>query len=123
MLTDCPAHTVMSGCMEVMLGAGAIKIWKLVGVPGHPLADTGVTVMLAETGPPVMAAVKLIFPVPEAGKPIEVLSLTHSNVAPMLPVKVTLTGWPAQAGTLGTGLTEGTGGTAGTGGAAQPALP
>jgi hypothetical protein len=60
------------------VGVGLTVIVNVLGVPVHPFAD-GVTVMVAVTGAvPVFVAVKeLIFPVPLAPKPIDVVLLVQ----------------------------------------------
>ena len=50
------------------------------------MPNCGVTVIWAVSGAPGLLAVKLMFPVPEAGKPIPVLSFNHENVAPPEPL-------------------------------------
>jgi len=64
---------------------------KVNGKPGHPKAD-GVTVMVAVTAVlPVLVAVNAaIFPLPLAGKPIEVLLFVQLKPVPVTdPVKFT----------------------------------
>jgi hypothetical protein len=47
--------------------------------------------MTAVSGAEGLAAVKEIFPVPEAGRPMAGLELVHSNTAPAVPLKAMLT--------------------------------
>lgn len=70
---------------------------KVFGSPGQecpPLAFSGVTVMVAVSCWSTLTVVKFRLPVPEAGKPIAGLEFVHVNVAPLPPLKLTLTGEP-----------------------------
>ncbi len=68
---------------------------KLMAVPVQgPML--GVTVMVAVCGVAGLAAVKLMLPAPEVASPIAGLSLVQLKVAPVEPVRLTLTGWPPQ---------------------------
>ena len=72
-----PAHTVWL-LTAFTVGIGLTVIVKFLGIPGHvtpAFVNTGVTVMVATTTvvPPLMAVKDAIFPVPLAGKPIDVL--------------------------------------------------
>ncbi len=91
---DWPAQTERS-LIASIVGVGLLRISKVTGVPEQP-PNSGVTVILAKTGTPAAAAVKLILPEPEAGRPMAVLSLLQLNVAPGVPVKETLMGCPEQ---------------------------
>ena len=72
-----PLHNVC-GVTAATVGAGFTVIVKVTGVPGQPFA-VGVTVTVEEIGAvPVLTAVKLpILPVPEAPRPVAVLSLVQ----------------------------------------------
>ena len=77
-------------------GNGLMVIEKFCGVPKQPFC-TGVTIRFATRGiPPVLALVKLMFPVPLAPSPMAVLVLVQSKVAPLVPVKLTATAVPLQ---------------------------
>jgi len=83
-----------------------VKFW---GVPGQ-LPNLGVTVILATCGVATLAAVKLMFPVPVAAeRPVLVLLLAHSKVAPAVPPKLMVTLCPGQRVTLDMVLTTGAG--------------
>lgn len=74
------------------VGVGLTVMVNVLDVPVQPFAD-GVTVIVATTGVvPVFTAVKLaISPLPEAAKPIEVLSFVQLyNVPPTAPVNDTV---------------------------------
>lgn len=70
-------------------GRGLTVIVKVMGVPVQPLA-TGVTVMVATSGPLVVFVVTngAISPVPLAPRPIAVLSFVQLYVEPGVPLKV-----------------------------------
>ena len=55
----------------------------------------------------VLAAVKIISPVPDAPSPTLVLLFTQLNAAPAVPLSGILTVVPLQGVWLGTGLTDG----------------
>ena len=63
-------------------------IVKVIGTPGQPVAEVGVTVIVAVTGAPViLVAVKLgILPVPAPPKPIDVWLLVHTKNTPGIDV-------------------------------------
>jgi hypothetical protein len=88
-LVAAPLHTVwFEGC--VTSGVGLTVIVNVLAVPGQPAAE-GVTVMVAVTGALLLlVAVKAaMFPLPLAGKPIEVLLFVQLYVVPVTePVKL-----------------------------------
>ena len=64
------------------VGVGRTLIVKVTGVPVQTPAS-GVTVMLAERLVlPAFTGVKIIFPVPLAGRPIAGLVLVHEKLVP-----------------------------------------
>ena len=88
-VTFVPPHTVTSaGC--VATGRGVTVRVKFWGAPVHPLA-TGVTVMLPVVLAATLAAVKPMFPLPVAPKPMAVLLFVQLNAGPPLPLKTTST--------------------------------
>ena len=76
----------MSFAGSVTVGVGFTVIEYELGVPKHPLAVIGVTVMVATIGAlAVLVAVNVgIFPVPFAANPMLLLSFVHVNVAPVV---------------------------------------
>lgn len=66
------------------VGVGSTVIVKVIGVPSQPLA-VGVTVIVEVTEVvPVLVAVNApMFPVPDAGRPIEVLLFVQLKVDPV----------------------------------------
>ena len=79
-----------------MAGVGLMVMVKEIEFPVQ-LPNCGVTVIVAVCGSAGLVAVNEIFPVPEAGSPMSWLLLVHSNVAPEVPLKLTVTVWPPQA--------------------------
>ena len=102
--TASPPQAVWSPGLSIV-GLGLTVMVNVTGVPTQPAGLVGVTVMVPTSGLLTPAAVKLRLPEPEAGRPMAVLSFVHSKVAPELPVKLTVTCWPAQAVWLAGGLT------------------
>ena len=64
---------------------------------------------MAVSGPVTAAPVKLIFPLPDAGRPMAGLSLVQEKVAPAVPLKLTVPGAPAQIARLAGSFTVGAG--------------
>ena len=75
-------------------GTGLTVRVKFSVAPVHPAKD-GVTVKFVRVGPPTLAAVKLILPIPVAPNPMAMLEFVQSKVAPAMPLKVTATMAPA----------------------------
>ena len=98
----------------MILGVGFTVMVKLCAAPVQPLA-VGVTVMVAVTGvvPVLMAVNDPMFPLPEAGRPMELLLFVQLNVVLITaPVKLmAVVGLPLQMAwlpgltTVGVGLT------------------
>ena len=88
---------------------GFTVIEKLMGVPVQPVLFVGVTIIVAETGLPVlfMAVNEGILPVPLADKPIPDVLLVHVKLLPV-PVKlIAVVGEPSLTVWLAIGLTVG----------------
>ncbi len=81
---------------------------KLTGLPVQ-LPSVGVTVMVATSWVVTAALVKLMFPAPEAARPMAVLEFVQLRVAPVLPLRFTLTTCPPQAVALAGVLAVGEG--------------
>ena len=66
------------------VGVGLTVIVKILTTPGQPVAEVGVTVMVAVTGAPViLVAMKLgILPVPAPPNPIDGVLLVHTKNTP-----------------------------------------
>ena len=107
MVTVLPAQALWFPGLSTA-GAGLTVMVKVTGVPGQPLR-VGVMVMVATCWLDTLAAVKLMFPLPEAPSPIAVLSLVQLKVAPGVPVIGMLTFWPAQGVASAGGLAVGAG--------------
>ena len=87
-VVDSPAQICKSPEI-VTCGVGLTVIVNVRWAPGHA-PSTGVTVTVAVTGAvPVLTAVKLIFPVPLAPRPIAGLLLVQLKAAPVVPLKPT----------------------------------
>ena len=86
----------------VITGLALAVTVKLTGAPGHvPTVGTTVNVATSVLAKPA-GVVNAILPVPDAPTPIFVLLLVQAKVAPVLPLKLTVTKLPAQRlGTLG----------------------
>ena len=84
--TDSPAQTVTLSIGSIT-GVGRTSISKVVDGPLHePI--TGVTVTTLTSGAPTLAGVKtMAFPLPEAAKPVAVLSFVQINDAPGEPLR------------------------------------
>jgi len=82
-----PLHTVWFA-IAFTVGVGFTVMVNVIGTPGQPVADDGVTVMVAVTGAPVMfVAMKLgILPVPAPPKPIDGVLLVHTKNTPGIEV-------------------------------------
>ena len=92
-----PAHTVrLPGGLTV--GRGLMVIENVTGSPVQG-PWVGVTVILAVCTVVTLALGKLIFPLPEASRPMAVLSFVQVNPAPGEPEKGTDTVCPAQTST------------------------
>lgn len=112
-LVVAPLHSTWLATAATV-GVGFTVMVNVLDVPVHPAAD-GVTVIVEMIGDvPVLVAVKLaISPLPEAAKPIEVLSLVQLyRVPPTAPVKLTAAvaallqiTWLATAAMVGIGFT------------------
>ena len=66
------------------MGVGLTVMVKIFGMPGQPAAD-GVTVIVAVTGAldALMAVKAIIFPLPDAASPIDVLLFVQLKVVPL----------------------------------------
>src|SRR5262245_5656003 len=85
------------------VGAGVMVIVKVIGVPVHG-PFVGVTLIVATSVPLRIALAKLIFPIPEAPRPIAGLSFVQLNVVPAgIPVNGILTIAPPHSTTSATG--------------------
>ncbi len=82
----------------LIVGSGLMVMTKFCGVPVQP-PRLGVTLMFPVVTTPTLAALKAMFPVPLAPKPMAVLLFVQAKVAPEVPVNVVATGLPAQAPT------------------------
>ena len=92
-------------------GLGFTVMVNVIGVPVQPPA-LGVTVMVATNGPLVVFVVTngRISPVPDAARPIAVLSFVQLNVEPGVPLNVIIAVVaPVQYALLLTGVTVGIG--------------
>ncbi len=93
----------------VKAGIGLTVMRKFSGAPKHPFS-TGVTTMLEVNAAfPGLTLVKLMFPLPLAPKPVLVLELVQSKLAPLVPVKLAVTVAPAQTAILAGTVTFGAG--------------
>ena len=81
---------------------------KLVDTPLQvPMRGVTVIVAVSVVLPPLVAVKLRPLPVPFAVRPMLVLLLDHAKVAPVVPLKTTLTVLPAHVLILLTGLTTG----------------
>lgn len=111
-----PLHTTWLAT-GLTIGVGLTMIVKVIGVPTQPVGPTGVTVIVAVSGPLVVLVVTngAISPVPLAASPMAVLLLVQLNTVPdTVPPAVPLNGIsavvaPVQYTLLVTGATVGVG--------------